>query len=60
MMKVAGGLLTIIGLFLAVTAFLYQNDTGKSSPLELYGGLALVILGIIIFCLKPKGKKNEK
>ena len=40
-MKVAGGLLMAIGAILAVMTVLFQNDTGKSSPLTIVVGIIL-------------------
>ncbi len=57
-MKIAGGLLMAIGAILAVTTVLFQNDTGKSSPLTICGGIVLLIIGIIIFNIKSKDKKD--
>lgn len=57
-MKIAGGLLMAIGAILAVASFLFQNDTGKSSPLTICGGIVLLIIGIIIFNIKSKDKKD--
>lgn len=58
-MKVAGTLLAIIGFGLAAITFMFQNDTGKSSPLELLIGIALGIIGIVLINTKPKDKKNK-
>lgn len=58
-MKVAGGLLTGLGVFLILVTFLYQNDTGNSSVSTLLGGVVLLIVGIIVMMIKPKGKKDQ-
>lgn len=58
-MKLAGGLLMIIGGGLAALTFMYQNDTGRSSPLELLLGIVLLVVGIILFNTHPKKKDSE-
>lgn len=58
-MKVAGTLLVIIGFGLAVLTFMFQNDTGKSSPMELVIGIVLGIVGILLINKKPKNKNKE-
>lgn len=55
-MKLAGGLLMIIGGGLAALTFAYQNDTGRSSALELILGIILFVVGIIVFNANPKKK----
>lgn len=55
-MKIAGGLLMAIGAILTIVTFLFQSDTGKSSPLTICCGVILFIIGIIIFNFKPKDK----
>ncbi|MDE5619114.1 MAG: hypothetical protein K2O29_04695 [Ruminococcus sp.] len=57
-MKVAGGLLMAIGAILAVLTILFQNDTGKSSPLTVCVGIVLLVAGIVVFNVKPKDKKD--
>ena len=57
-MKVAGGLLMAIGAILAIMNILYQNDTGKANPLTICCGIVLLIIGIVIFNIKPKNKKD--
>ena len=57
-MKVAGGLLMAIGAILAVLNILYQNDTGRANPLAICGGIVLLIIGIVIFNIKSKDKKD--
>ena len=58
-MKIAGGLLMAIGAILTIVTFLFQSDTGKSSPLTICCGVILFIIGIIIFNFKPKDKKDK-
>ena len=53
-MKVAGGLLMAIGAILVVLTILFQNDTGKSSPLTVCVGIVLLVAGIVVFNVKPK------
>jgi len=55
-MKIAGGLMMTIGAILAVSTILFQNDTGKSSPLTIFLGIIFVVAGIVIFNIKPKNK----
>lgn len=57
-MKVAGGLLIAIGAILAVLNILYQNDTEKSNPLIICVGIILIVIGIVIFNIKSKNKKE--
>lgn len=57
-MKVAGGLLMAIGAILSVLTILFQNDTGKSSPLTICVGIVILIAGIVVFNIKPKDKKD--
>ena len=57
-MKVAGGLLMAIGAILTVMTILFQNDTGKTSPLTICCGIILFIVGIILFNTKPKDRKG--
>ena len=57
-MKVARGLLMVIGTILVIMNILYQNDMGKSSPLTICCGIVLLILEIVIFNIKPKNKKD--
>ncbi len=57
-MKVAGGLLMAIGAILAVLNILYQNDTEKSNPLIICVGIILIVIGIVIFNIKSKNKKD--
>lgn len=57
-MKVAGGLLIAIGAILAVLTILFQNDTGKSSPLTVCVGIVILVAGIVVFNVKPKDKKD--
>lgn len=57
-MKVAGGLLMAIGAILAVLTILFQNDTGKSSPLTICVGIVILVAGIVVFNIKPKDKKD--
>lgn len=57
-MKVAGGLLMAIGAILVVLTILFQNDTGKSSPLTVCVGIVLLVAGIVVFNVKPKDKKD--
>lgn len=58
-MKIAGTLLSIIGFGLAALTFMFQNDTGKSSPLELVIGIALGIIGIVLINKKPKDNNGK-
>lgn len=57
-MKVAGGLLMAIGAILAVLTILFQNDTGKSSPLTICVGIVILVVGIVVFNIKPKDKED--
>ena len=56
-MKVAGGLLMVIGAILAILNILYY-DTGRANPLTICCGIVLLIIGIVIFNIKPKNKKD--
>ncbi|MBR1384095.1 MAG: hypothetical protein IJ555_09880 [Ruminococcus sp.] len=58
-MKVAGGLLLVIGLMLAAITFMYQNDTGRSSPFTLIVGIIIAVVGIVVITMKPKDKKDK-
>ena len=57
-MKVAGGMLMAIGSLLAVISLLYQNDTGNSSPLTIVLGVIIFFIGLVVFNMKPKDKKE--
>lgn len=54
-MKVAGGLLMALGGFWVIMNILYQNDTGnKLDPLSVLIGIALFVVGLIVFNIKSK------
>lgn len=57
-MKFAGGLLIAIGAILTAVTFLFQNDTGKSSPLTIVLGIIIFVVGIVVFNKKSNGKKD--
>lgn len=57
-MKVAGGMLMAIGSLLAVISLLYQDDTGNSSPLTIVIGVIIFFVGLVVFNMKPKDKKE--
>lgn len=58
-MKVAGSLLSIIGVILVVTNILFQNDTGRSMDARaVLIGVVLLILGILLYLKKPKNKEK--
>lgn len=60
-MKVAGSLLSILGVILVVTNILFQNSTGRN----MNGGAVLIgavmlIVGIVLYNIKPKNKDNKE
>ena len=55
-MKVAGGLLLALGGILIAVAIMLGNETGRSSPGTMIIGVILLVLGLIVCMLKPKGR----
>ncbi len=56
-MKVAGSLLSIIGVILVVVNILFQNNTGRNMDAgAVLIGVVLLILGILLYLKKPKNK----
>ncbi len=55
-MKVAGGMLMGLGAMMVALAFMYNNSTGKSSPMMVILGILLFFIGLVLFNIKPKDK----
>lgn len=60
-MKVAGSLLSVLGIIFVLLNILYQNSTGRNADGKaLLIGVAMFIVGIVLYNIKLKNKDNKK
>ena len=60
-MKVVGGILLAIGLFLTAITFMYQIDTGRTSLSTLIIGILIAVTGFVVLnnTKKPTDKGDK-
>lgn len=58
-MKVAGGLLLALGGIFIAVAVMFGQDTGRSSPGTMILGIIILVIGIVLFNIKPKDKNKD-